>query len=367
MIDRRMRAVMAVVAMVGLAACGHDTEQPLQTVSVEPLPEIGREVGDGPDVFGRIGDVEIDERGNVYVLDRLAAAVQVFDEDGTFLQTLGRRGQGPGELENPVALGWGPEGHLWVVDPGNGRYTVFDAEGGLVGTHVREVQGVAGDWPVTFTEDGRFFDVTFELGPGGPSPVPVEHEISGGQVERIGQVELPPVDRWGRGGIQVEQEGQLLLIEVPFSPVHLWHIDELGNLWYANTANYEVRRRSLRDGSELVVRGSNEPPDVTQEEVEAALERDPLLERQMIPATKPSIAGFFVGEEGDLWVVLASESHERSDGSLADVYDSVGDLVATLELTLELGPRPKVRNGILVGVITDDMGVERVGRLRVVR
>lgn len=361
----RMTAALPNLVAIWVAACEPASEQTPALLRIEALPVIGQEAGDGPDVFGRVGDIELDNDGNVYVLDRSGRVVQVFDEDGVFLRTIGRRGRGPGELENPVAVGWGPEGYLWIVDPGNGRYAVFDPLGELVATHRRAAEGVAGGWPVTFAGD-RLYDISFDFGPGGPYPVPVEYEITQQEVRRVQQVELPPLGRWGPGGIEVEREGRLLLIDVPFSPMLLWHVDTNRNVWYANTAAYEIRRRSLEDGSEVVFARSISGLPVTQAETDAALEEDPVLERAMIPTVKPSITAFFPGEKGDLWVLRSSDV-SRGAKSQVDTFDANAALLATLELDLDFEPRPKVRDGIVVGVIRDELGVERVARYRIIQ
>lgn len=137
-------------------------------MQLQPLPVIGGEI-DGPGALGEVGDVEMDSQGRIYVLDRMAGSIQVYEATGDHVITISARGDGPGELQDPTAIGWGPQGHLWVVDARSGRYVVFDPDGGLVETLPRPIGGMAGNWPVTFTADGRLFDVTFELGPGGPS------------------------------------------------------------------------------------------------------------------------------------------------------------------------------------------------------
>ncbi len=306
----------------------------------------------------------MDGQGRVYVLDRMAGAVQVFDASGRFVRTIGRRGEGPGELQSPTAIGWGPRDNLWVVDPRNARYTVFDTMGNLVATLHRSLPGVAGDWPVTFTAEGRLYDVTFELGPGGPSAVPVEFDIAGGQPHEIGRVELPPLGPWGPSGKEIQQDGRLLLIEVPFSPMQVWQIGPAGNVWYGNTGAYEIRRRSAY-GTERLFSGNVVAPSVTDSEREAALEEDQALDPSMIPTSKPPVRGFFVGEEGDLWVLLRTSSPDRRDR--VEVFDSLGVRIATLDVALDPQPRPKVHDGIVLGVARDQLGVERVVRYRIVR
>lgn len=48
--------------------------------------------------IGFIKDVEVDKRGRVFLLDERQQRVLVYNSEGDFLQAVGRRGQGPGEL-----------------------------------------------------------------------------------------------------------------------------------------------------------------------------------------------------------------------------------------------------------------------------
>ena len=90
-------------------------------LNVRRVAEIGR-LGagavDDPHVFGLIADVELDEHGNVYVLDRHNAQVRIFDSRGTFVAAIGKPGQGPGEFRDPSALELLPNGRVAVADRG---------------------------------------------------------------------------------------------------------------------------------------------------------------------------------------------------------------------------------------------------------
>lgn len=70
--------------------------------------------------------------GAIYVLDQMARRVLRLDLDGGLLGRIGGPGSGPGELTNPFSLALGPDGDLWVGDPGAGRLTRFRHDGALV-------------------------------------------------------------------------------------------------------------------------------------------------------------------------------------------------------------------------------------------
>jgi len=60
---------------------------------------IGKEYGDEFEMFSRIDDVAIDGQERIYILDGAKQLIRVFDENGNFIQTVGKKGRGPGEFE----------------------------------------------------------------------------------------------------------------------------------------------------------------------------------------------------------------------------------------------------------------------------
>jgi len=67
-------------------------------------------------LFYRAGNIAVDKEGNIYVSDGGNHRIQKFDSDGNYLQTIGRKGQGPGEFESPANLFLDFEGNIHVLD-----------------------------------------------------------------------------------------------------------------------------------------------------------------------------------------------------------------------------------------------------------
>ena len=94
---------------------------------------IGRD--DDPDyAFYQPSGLAVDSEGRVYVLDSGNHRVQVFDQSGSFVRTMGRRGEGPGELSRPSHIAIAGE-RVVVADRGNGKLSFWD----LSGVHIRDV------------------------------------------------------------------------------------------------------------------------------------------------------------------------------------------------------------------------------------
>jgi hypothetical protein len=86
--------------------------------------------------FFRIRDIKVDKRRNIYVLDQGNFRVQIFNEKGLYLRTLGRQGQGPGEFQRPVQIAI-DKGKDIVYVKDYPRLKVFDANGKLIDDFVQ--------------------------------------------------------------------------------------------------------------------------------------------------------------------------------------------------------------------------------------
>lgn len=169
----------------------------------------------GQFTFGR--DVTVDSAGNIYAGDygNSNDRIQKFSRDGSFLQTWGRRGVGPGEFQRPQGMvierydgaEWllvadcanhriqrftlegvfvsmfgsvgfaagemrypssvvvASDATLLVSEWGNNRVQRFDREGhslGFWGTAGRDVGELATPWDIAVGPDGRFFVVDYD-------------------------------------------------------------------------------------------------------------------------------------------------------------------------------------------------------------
>lgn len=86
--------------------------------------------GEGPDTFNGPCDVAVAENGDIFVADgHWNARIVKFSKDGRFLKTWGRKGKGPGEFDVPHALVIDTRGRVLVADRSNRRIQIFDQEG----------------------------------------------------------------------------------------------------------------------------------------------------------------------------------------------------------------------------------------------
>ncbi len=99
-------------------------------VSIEFVGNIGElETEDENLAFHIPSDIAKDGQGNIYILDAGNHRIQKFGPDGNYIETIGRRGQGPGEFYLPLSLDIDSRGYLYVSDPQNQRVQILKPDG----------------------------------------------------------------------------------------------------------------------------------------------------------------------------------------------------------------------------------------------
>ena len=79
----------------------------------------------------RVSGLDQDARGILALGDASEGNVKLFSPSGRLLRVIGRKGNGPGEFQEPRFPRFGADGSLHVADGGNGRVSVFSSDGKL--------------------------------------------------------------------------------------------------------------------------------------------------------------------------------------------------------------------------------------------
>ena len=364
---------------------------------LEPEISIGALEGDPEYLFGQIVSLAVGSDGTIYVVDRQGPELRAYGPDGTYRATIGRPGEGPGELKGPDGgLAVLSDGRILVRDPGNGRIQVYSPEGEPLAT-----------WPLrgNFTTSTPFLQ-DFEDNVHVQVLLDPEADIADWEMglARMGPdgapgdtLRIPDADfdapfleaRFERdGGRSVSRTG------VPFAPSEAWTLLPEGAFAHAISSDYRIA--ILRTAQPLRIERVAASVPVTPGE---ASEEERRITRNMrstdpdwrwngppIPDTKPPFRSLFAGRDGRLWVMVSrpavevdDPSHDPSDpDSLEDrwkepiafdVFEPDGTYLGAVSAPLGFSPYPvPVFDGDSVwAVTTDELGVQRVVRFRVVR
>lgn len=116
-------------------AGGVDSDQhvvrALDIDSGELLFEVGKR-GDGPGEFNLPRDAVVGLDGWLYVVDGGNFRVQVFDADGNYLKTFGAIGRQGGQFSRPKEIAADLAGNVYVADSAFGNFQIFDRSGALL-------------------------------------------------------------------------------------------------------------------------------------------------------------------------------------------------------------------------------------------
>ncbi len=101
---------------------------------VRLVPElvIGSESDPEEAMIFEIRSVQAGAGGEIFVLDGKIRQIKVYGPDGRHLRTIGKTGQGPGEIQSPVRMAMTAAGDLCVLDIGNSRVSYHSQEGRCV-------------------------------------------------------------------------------------------------------------------------------------------------------------------------------------------------------------------------------------------
>ncbi len=324
-----------------------------------------RDGGDPATTFSDIWDFAVDGSGGVYVLERQAAEVRHFDAGGRHVRTLGGHGQGPGEFTNPIGLAWASSGHLWVVDQGNARYTVFDTTGQLVSTFPRQIWGWGFPWGGAFDDAGTLFEPTYitDRGTGESRHLYARFQLDSG-LTPTDSFPLPET-RGESGSYRIDRpDGGRRFIAIPYAPELTWNFDGRDGIWFGTGDGYSLFRQDLAGDTTHLVEVEAEPVSVSNEEldevragVEQYGERHTAAILAQTPEHKPAFRRIVVSDSGFVWVARYGEgtSFDRWD-----VFTPDGRLLGWVHMPLSPNPPPRIRGNRMVGVLRDEFDVPYV-------
>jgi sugar lactone lactonase YvrE len=337
--------------------------------TVEEELRIGTLDGDGPDMFGNVGSLEVDDRGRIYVFDTQANELRVFGPSGEHVRTIGRQGGGPGEFESVIGMAWGPEGRLWTVDPGNARISLFDTLGTYLTSHRTIGNYIISPWPGGFDAAGNFYNygIDTEAEPD-DRMVLVRYDAS---MEPVDSVRLPR--RQGEGEFfTLRSENSIMQSTIPYTGGFRWRLVPQQQIWFADLSEYRIYQRTMAGDTVRVISREYDHLPVTEADIDAAIERldwftrqGGKIDRTRFPSTKPALNTFFSDDVGRMWVSPVTD--EEDTGRIWDVFDPDGRYLGqiTLPFTLVRYPIPLFRDGMIYGVTEDELEVPYVVRARI--
>lgn len=392
----RKTALLALPACCALAACADEpavTLTPVEEWTTEPHYEIGDQM-EGDALFARISSVVPTADGSrVYVLDRQAFEVTIWTSDGTLIGRVGRQGDGPGDFASP--------GSLFLFDDGfqvaeGLRITTFSLDGDLV-----RADGLARAMnPSGNASFGRLYhaiamfddrsvgavssaalvwsgSVTEEMSEGAHAVVRITPADGSFGVDTLGLLDYRDV--WltlGSGGIFARRQPFVAPDDFVMDP---WN----GSVVFSRSPGTSPGLLELIEvsiaGDTVWTRRIHLPPiPVTEDEVYAAADefapyladgtpaqkRDRVRDRMIIPEYWPATEAIGLRSNGEIWFRPAGEDDPRIWYAVRKREDA--GPIRRIVVPESFSPRDASATHVW-GVRTDEMGVQYVAGLRLVR
>lgn len=346
---------------------------------VEEVLSLGAEPGE-LDQFGDISGIDVDRDGNVYVADKQAQEIRVFDASGVPVRTIGQAGAGPGEFGGNIGGVFVIGDELVVPDVANQRISRFGLDGVFIGSErVSADRGVPLRWDVA---DGRLVAQRRTVVPGD------EEVTSGDRIVSLTQPEdtllmLPQ-------GQTVQITGGIPQIR-QFEAEPVWDSTYDGRLVTAMRDEWRFEARG-RDGAIQWVatlphsrdRVSNADRESVRESLRTMYDRqgvppearDAVVRRMEFAEYLPALTSVTFGPEGSLWVqqfvAPSNASGERTRVLAEDmgstrwsVFDASGVYLGDVSFPVDFEPVQAVEDRFY-GIGHDEFDVQSVKAYRVV-
>lgn len=137
--------------------------------------------------------IAVDSKGNIFVLVAREFEIRKFDGDGKFLAAVGKRGQGPGEFEQPWGLYLDSLDRVYTFDSRQSNLHMFSNE--LTFIETWKLGFRPGSF--SFSKDDRMILLNFKYSPQSSSTEIILANHSGELVDQIASFpyELPPMKK----------------------------------------------------------------------------------------------------------------------------------------------------------------------------
>ncbi|MCJ7680165.1 MAG: 6-bladed beta-propeller [Candidatus Aminicenantes bacterium] len=332
---------------------------------------IGNDI-DANQLLNGVREIKIDNEGNIYILDMRNYRVQVFDKNGHFLLTIGKKGHGPGEFSFPKAFYIDRQSQsIHIADYLSRKIIVFSMKGEYLD---RDILMTLNPEKISFGDKGDIWGVFSEHGyettrflkhyngvgkeleifmekPYQNSRVMTSKESMGRNQTRVGGFFFHHGFEYDLYFSKISDEGLVF----GYSDEYVLHfIDGTGELNQKVTWDAEKEKISR----------------ATRDKIKQETRRDMIRQGTVPPDFDidfPDYAPFFYGlvsdDEGRIYVQRTSKAEAAVNGYVFDVLDREGIFIYTVQM--DYYPY-LIEEGCLYTVIVDDeTGTESVVRFRI--
>ena len=282
---------------------------------------------------GRRYSFDVDEAGDVYLLESLEASISVFDKDGKIISQFGKKGQGPGEFEISAYLSVSPGRKIYVLDRARKAIQIFDNSGNW--QERRQLLSIGMMSNLKFDSAGCVYiqDMRnlYALG----DEKRIKRGVAGlsrlqkfnNRLEKTMDVEIWDNRFWKR----VPEIGYNRVL---YHDIFYYQIDADNCLYYGDSSRYEIRQLSSDGQLKKIIKKKGSRIPTTKQDLANLTKDFPELKSQDLEMskTKPFFLDFHVLDKIGL-LVGTYENEWNEQGILScDLFDQDGLYIAKVKV-----------------------------------
>jgi len=319
----------AIVEVIDGVECIHNTETPLhpdKTVTfVEDLSIDGEDEDENNILFWPLLSF-VDDNENIYIIELQDQVIKVFGSDGEYIQTIGAKGNGPGEFQMISGLAVTKEGKIAVIDSSARRTSFFDSSGQFLKSFQWRVNstGLHLVKNSSYLIQERAYSGTRQFGAFSVKEIDFDgKEIRSYGVFTGGEHLIVPHGKWTSYSSLPDSPHNIFtgdqdrgLLYHCFNNKYIIEVyDTSGKLFRKIDRPYEPVPFTNKDAEEYRAEFENHPNEAVRKTV-----RD-----MKMPKVKTIVSRMNVDNEGNLWI-RTNETKEEEDKIMTafDIFDSEG-------------------------------------------
>lgn len=254
----------------------------------------------------------VDDEGNIYVLDLKESHIKVFDNEGIYRLTIGRRGQGPGEFQGPLGIQITAKNEILVNNLTSSRLIYYS----LKGEFLREDQmtGIPRsllkmdsnfDYICAYPKPEHIFKVALE-----------KYDSSQKKLFSITEVELNNTENY-------YALAKSIIFNVTNKNEIIWAITDKYEIMITDAVG-NLTRKIIRDYDSV---------EISEKEKKNFLKQIPLSPGVKFPKYFPPLRNTFISVDGDRKIYIGTyERISDGNGYYYDVFDAEGKYIVKMPI-----------------------------------
>jgi hypothetical protein len=269
-----------------------------------------------------IWDFDVDSEGSVFLISYRSREYVLFkfDKSGNFVTSFGRKGQGPGELQRPVALKVNKQDEIMVTDRAKKRLFTFDKDGSFV-----RKTAFDSDIKAIYPLDNGLYLIEKIL---------IVEDESGEWFTQLPLILCSPEFE------EIKELGRQILPDYKSAkrikgiwPVFTWSVSGRKIFVGNDEKGYEILVYDIEGKLVRKIRKDYKPVDIPKELKEKVLNLfKPYRDKIYFPSHWPPFQYLFTDDEGRLFIMTFEEGKNTKE-YIYDVFNSEGIFVARINLS----------------------------------